>query len=534
MILSYYIAVCVSLGGIVLGAALPSNQTIRWVDCSKHVPDTDIALNLTGIDLSALPSTLHCGQLEVPMDYSRPISSTNNITLGLAMYRPKEPKGVIFYNPGGTDAAAVWAWKAALNQTSSSTPDFNGLLEFDLMMADTRGTFSSNELNVSIEVVVPLLDPYPTNQSGFDAFRQASKAVFQSFVNSSTPPGIVQHVGTRESVQDFESLRVALGYDKIHFLGCSTGSYRVAQYASQYPEHVGRFVLDAISPHGMTIFNQSQYDVAAVNRALLRADAYCQNNASCPFHSQGKGSVPKIYQEIVAAAQNSSSSAAFELQYDFLNLVSGQPDFPQIFEAFEALLQGQSLGSDDSSVTLAAVVGIPIICSDITILENTFAGFQQDLAAMEKARTPRDIKNTPLISSQSGTMQFRLWCAGWPYPTAPLEPLNITAPMLLVTADFDVATPTEKATFQWQQAPNSVLLVRHGDDHVSFNEPDLPTAAIMRNFLSTGSLPAAMNGTQISIYHPGMHRGPIPDPYDVPTGLVAGDIDSAENGTVGA
>jgi hypothetical protein len=34
--------------------------------------------------------------------------------------------------------------------------------------------------------------------------------------------------------------------------------------------------------------------MVAVNRGLLRADAYCQNNASCPFHSKGKGSVIKV------------------------------------------------------------------------------------------------------------------------------------------------------------------------------------------------------------------------------------------------
>ena len=154
--------------------------------------------------------------------------------------------------------------------------------------------------------------------------------MIQSFIASSTPPGIIQHVGTRESVQDFESIREALGYDKIHFIGCSTyvkfflglsdhtevhwdsGSYRIAHYASKYPQHVGRFVLDAISPHGMvrtlpylippnkhsqtiqSILNQSLYDIVAANRALLRADAYCQNNASCPFHNQGKGSIPQV------------------------------------------------------------------------------------------------------------------------------------------------------------------------------------------------------------------------------------------------
>jgi len=50
----------------------------------------------------------------------------------------------------------------------------------------------------------------------------------------------------------------------------------------------------------------------------------------------------------------------------------------------------------------------------------------------------------------------------------------------------------------------------------------------MKDFLSTGVLPSAMNGSQVSVYHPGMRRGPIPDPYDVPTGFIAGDVDSAE------
>jgi hypothetical protein len=51
---------------------------------------------------------------------------------------------VVLRNPGGIDAAAVWDWKSALNQTSSFTPNFNGLLDFDLMSKGTvtahRGT----------------------------------------------------------------------------------------------------------------------------------------------------------------------------------------------------------------------------------------------------------------------------------------------------------------------------------------------------------------------------------------------------------
>jgi len=31
------------------------------------------------------------------------------------------------------------------------------------------------------------------------------------------------------------------------------------------------------------------------------------------------------------------------------------------------------------------------------------------------------------------------------------------------------STPTELANLEWKQAPNSVLIVRHGDDHGTFN-----------------------------------------------------------------
>jgi hypothetical protein len=61
----------------------------------------------------------------------------------------------------------------------------------------------------------------PTNQSEFDTFRAASATMIESFVNLSSPTGIVQFTGTREVVQDYESIRKALGYDKISFLGAS-------------------------------------------------------------------------------------------------------------------------------------------------------------------------------------------------------------------------------------------------------------------------------------------------------------------------
>ena len=89
--------VYLSISWAFFAAALPAHTSnIEWVDCSKNVPAPATYLNTTGVNLSALPQTLHCGRMVVPMDYSRAISASNNITLGLAMYRPAKPKGVLF------------------------------------------------------------------------------------------------------------------------------------------------------------------------------------------------------------------------------------------------------------------------------------------------------------------------------------------------------------------------------------------------------------------------------------------------------
>jgi hypothetical protein len=193
---------------------------IKWVDCAQNVPESTVpagSFNASIIDLKSLPSTLHCGRLDVPMDYSKPMCEGNTITLGVAMYKPKKSKGPLFFNPGGTDAGVIVAWEVALNITNA----FSGLMDFDLIVMDVRGTFSSNPLNVSLELFAGLSGPYPTNQTEWDAVQAASAAVIQSWIDNSSPPGIIQHVGTREVIQDYNSIRKALGYQKINFLAAS-------------------------------------------------------------------------------------------------------------------------------------------------------------------------------------------------------------------------------------------------------------------------------------------------------------------------
>lgn len=55
---------------------------------------------------------------------------------------------------------------------------------------------------------------------------------------------------------------------------------------------------------------------------------------------------------------------------------------------------------------------------------------------------------------------------------------------------------------------------------------DQPSTTITKEFLRTGELPRPRHESLVSSYLPNMHRPPVSDPYKVPTGVVAGDIDS--------
>jgi hypothetical protein len=196
-------------------------HAIRWVDCAQNVPQStapDGSFNASTVDLNHLPSSLHCGQLDVLMEYTKPFCDDNKITLDMATYRAAKAKDPLFFCLGGTDPGVVVAWEVALNRTNA----FDGLLDFEVVVMDIRGTYSSNQLNVSLPVTASLLAlPYPTSEEDYEAVQAASAASIQSWINSSTPAGIIEHVGTREVMQDYEMIRRALGYEKVNFLGDS-------------------------------------------------------------------------------------------------------------------------------------------------------------------------------------------------------------------------------------------------------------------------------------------------------------------------
>lgn len=79
--------------------------------------------------------------------------------------------------------------------------------------------------------------------------RNASAVVIQSWIDNSSPPGIIDHVGVTEVVQDYEMARRALGYEKINFLGGSQyGSHTCFLYSKWCLQIQGRYQSSSVCP----------------------------------------------------------------------------------------------------------------------------------------------------------------------------------------------------------------------------------------------------------------------------------------------
>ncbi|KAJ7460970.1 Alpha/Beta hydrolase protein [Mycena galericulata] len=516
-----------------------ANQTIRWLDCTSRIPTTmQEEFNVTAS--TPIPSTLRCGELDVPMDYTKPFdATTNNITIGFAMNRPENAEGVILYHAGGPGIdAASQAWQNALNLSTT----FDTLLDnFDILAINMRGLEFSNPLNCTSGAFFNNISyPFPTSEDEYTAYQASMTNFIQSCVNNSSPAGIVQFVSTNDFIQDMDSVRAALGYETVHFAGVSYGTFVGAAYAARYPQRVGRFVIDAVIPHGMAFGPMIDDQMTAINRLLERSDAFCLTDPTCPFYGQGKGSVVKAWNTLLAQAIQEPLAApgctpatgclnpvtATDVRFAVHATFRSNPDFPLFNYALNQSLHGNAtlfgyIPAEDIRETVVS----PLLCSDFPIEDSwkTFEGFN----SFSVNAQPNDTNS--VIYSQ--TWQFVLMCAAWPYPVANQTTLPNDLNIMWVTSDFDLNLPTELTTFAWQQTPNATLVIRHGDDHISIDlsGPSGAAADLAKGFLKTGVMPGAQNNTQVTVIPPGGTRGPVPSPYDVPTGAEAADISIIEN-----
>ncbi|MFH0411796.1 alpha/beta hydrolase [Corynebacterium sp. L4756] len=228
--------------------AQQSSPEIAWEDCPPQV-------NQPGAE---------CGRIDVPTYYSDP--SLGSISVGFVRVPATDQaakRGVLFGNPGGPggDAYSYAAsdsveWPEEIRQ------------EWDFVGVQPRGMVGSTP----VDCTAPGGDT-------MDAMLNMGAYIRNSCEQAT--PGYTNSLTTENTARDWEMVRQALGEEKISIMGLSYGTFLGSTYATLYPQHTDRVVLDsAMKPsaawNGILASQEAGYNNALDDFFTFMAD----NNAT--------------------------------------------------------------------------------------------------------------------------------------------------------------------------------------------------------------------------------------------------------------
>ncbi|MFJ4616768.1 alpha/beta fold hydrolase [Streptomyces sp. NPDC088812] len=223
-----------------------------------------------------MPDDLECGKVAVPLDYAHP--GAGSLDLALARYRATgDKRGSVLLNFGGPGGPGV----AGL---AYGGKEFMGLTDgYDVVSFDPRGVGRSAPVSCGEgeEDALAALDNTPADASDPRVLLERLKDAAAACAEHSGP--VLPHIGTVNAARDMDVMRAALGDDKLNYLGFSYGTRLGAVYAAQFPDRVGRLVMDGVDTLTEPLAEQGVVGARGQQRALEYFVGWCADDIACPF-----------------------------------------------------------------------------------------------------------------------------------------------------------------------------------------------------------------------------------------------------------
>jgi pimeloyl-ACP methyl ester carboxylesterase len=311
---------------------------------------------------------------------------------------------------------------------------------------------------------------------------------------------LLDHVRSLDTVRDMDAIRAALGESRLNYYGFSYGTFLGQAYATKYPEHVGRMVLDGNVPptypgYGdggraqMTAFqyviskffdwiaaHDSTYHLGATAAAVTAAYTKVEDTLTAkPLGSIG----PAEWDDVFLVAGYAEARWP-TIAGAFVDWIAGHP------EAIEAQYRETDHPGDDNSFAAFNAT----YCTD--------GPFPTDY---EKVRTDGFAIAAQAPLPAWGGFWFSAACTWW--PVAPGAPLRIDGhrsallgtPILLINATHDGATPFAGALAVRREFPTSALLAEvDATTHAGSLQGNSCIDDRIADYLATGQLPPRLSG----------------------------------------
>jgi pimeloyl-ACP methyl ester carboxylesterase len=415
-----------------------------------------------------------CGTLAVPID-----DATPERTVALSVIRQRARRssariGSLVMNPGGPGVPAVDFLRSVASTLPGSVRD-----RFDLVAFDPRGVGGSQPIQCTNS-----LDPFfdqpfqPATPAERSALVAAATAIAQQC--AARNGDYLAHVGTADAVRDLERLRVALGDDKVSYVGYSYGTFLGAAYAQAHPDHVRAMVLDGPIDPTLSARATTLAQARGFEHALDDFLANCSDNSGCAFHHDGHAA--QAYDALRAralraplAARDAGGRTLDQTRFDaavLQQLYLGRSAWSGLARALADADHG------DASSLLAgadAFVGRDPDGSDDHVLDAFWAVTCLDGPVVTGADAAAKLEvDASAIAPRLGAfiVNNSLPCSVWTVPPRPPTPA-LTAigapPILVIGTTKDPATPLAQARALAGTLARGRLLVAVGEQHTSFD-----------------------------------------------------------------
>ncbi len=396
-----------------------------------------------------------------------------------------DSKGVIVFNPGGPGESGVLILPILASFVPTSVRS-----QFTLVSFDERGTGSSNPL---------LCGPSPAAASSAVAGTLATAHTFSGLYRScrSRDPKLFPTVDTTTSARDMNSLRLALGVDRINYYGLSYGTVLGSVYRQLFSGHVRSMVLDGAVDANLSLPTDATLEAPAIQAALEHALSNCPATSGCAFGSHPIGAYERLAARLTRAPLpapgdgDNTPVTVGDLMTATLLYLSAPTLTPGYFPALSAAAAGN--GAPLRTVALGletdlngnSLVGAlwSITCNDAPAHPN--GASTASLARTLAARFP--------LGGAEAVANNLIGCPGWTGSTAAIAHLTPirSQPPLIIGNTYDPNTPYAVAR---RLAPavggRLVTYVGYGHSWLLNGSANTCMQDVVSNYLIDGVLPA--------------------------------------------
>ncbi|MEV0178573.1 alpha/beta hydrolase [Streptomyces sp. NPDC050625] len=451
-----------------------------------------------------LPDSLRCGTVRVPLDYAHPDGKQIELTVSRTAATHKDPRnskrkvprqGSLVYNPGGPGASGM-AFPLV-----GALPEWQRIAAaYDLVGYAPRGVGRSAPLSCQApERFFKGPSQAPTHPSESYKKERIAEATAYAHDCAQRAGSGLQYYNSLNNARDLDVLRAALDEEKLTFMGASYGTYFGAVYATLFPSHVRRMVLDAaVNPDPAQIWYRSNLEQSAAfeNRWTDFREWVARHDDVYGLGATAE-KVQRSYDRARAALAAKPAGGKVgpgQLQGAFLMAGYYDDVWPSRAEALSAYLKGDTgplvkiaspaVGTGTAAeAENASAVYAAVECND--------APWPTDWAVWDRDNT-RLARVAPFETWDNAWAN--LPCAYWKAPRQ--VPLDVRTgpdelpPTLILAAERDAAAPYDGALEMNRRLAGSVLVTeRDAGTHGVAGGPNQCVNAHLDAYLLQGRLP---------------------------------------------